>query len=224
MGILKPAHGTWAEIKSKQTAKNKLTRKEEFEKADYSRDPIQAPRRMPNDVDTISTRSLIVIVVSILAVIGVLGYALSGVSTEYISPEREVRTEWQMKTRTMDCMALKIIIEQEPSDLPNTAIQFSYWEYTGAERVYPSPRPDDECYLQTGYLLDDVERCKFYGGFGGCNGYFFTRDETTKTIYFPKNWSYIDSLTNEKFTNPNAYIAKYYPDLKKWNGVINGTG
>jgi len=236
IGIFKPAHGTWSEIKSRQTAKKKLTktekfehRKEEFEHADYTRDPIQAPRRMPDDADTISIRSFIIIMSVVLIIVGLLAYAMNewiftGITP--ITPERELRAEWQSKTRIMTCMELKNIIEEDSDSLPSVAWQFSYWEYTGNERFYPSPRPDDECHLQAGYLDKDIKRCARYGtafSLDDCTEYVFTRNKETMTITFPHDWSFIDRFSQKKFTDPNEYITSYYPELGSWHGIINGS-
>ena len=225
LGILRRAEREDPKIKSRPIAKKKLTKKEVFENANYDRDPIQAPRRFVEDDDSIvSLRQLLPIVVIGVVVMGLLIWASSVFVWSGETPEKKLRAEWQEKTHAMSCINLKKIIEEDPSNLPSLAWQFSYWEYMSSQTVYPSPRPVGECHQQTGYLLKDIERCGKYNAGFGCKTYYFPRDETTKTITFPHGWFYIDSITDEKFTSPNSFIANYYPQLSDWHVVINGTG
>ncbi len=225
LGILRRAEREDPKIKSRPTAKKKLTKKEVFENADYTRDPIQAPRRFIEDDDNIiSLRQLLPIVIIGVVVMGLLVWASSVFVWSGETPEKKLRAEWQEKTHAMSCMNLKKIIEEDPSNLPSVAWQFSFWEYMSSQKVYPSPRPVNQCFHETGYLLKDINRCATLGAFVGCNTYQFARDEKTKTITFPHDWFFIDSMTDVKFTDPNSFIANYYPELFDWHGVINGTG
>ncbi len=222
LGILKLKQGDWAEIKNRQKAEKRLTKQQVLDETDFSHDPITAPRRAQDDNDfrLASWRETIITFIVATVVIGLLVYASSVWVWSDHTPEKDLRAEWQNKTRNMTCMGLKQIIENDPSNLPSVAWQFSYWEYVGAEKVYPSPRPDDQCYKETGYLKDDVKKCGRYGVGFSCEPYLFERDESTKTIHFPNDWFYIDLQTEKRYTNPQEYINDIHPDLRKWNAII----
>lgn len=226
LGIVQPAEGKWSEIKARQRAKIKLTDQERFESTDFTHDPIQAPRRYVAPSESfVSWMHLIPILVIGIGAISLLIWA----SNEWVwsdkTDEKLLRAEWQNKTRTMSCLELKKIIENDPEDLPNVAWSFSSWEYKSMKDWYPSPRPDNECYEKTGWLRNDVEACDGRKTIFGCYNYKFPRDEEAMTITFPKDWHYVDPNTETRITIPEEYLASYHPKLvnEKWRVIINGT-
>lgn len=113
----------------------------------------------------------------------------------------------------MPCNDLKDMLElYRKSSVDSTARTFAAWEYMNLDYVFPSPR-QMECYAETGYLKNDILRCKDSASGSNCKEYFIPRDVKSKIITFPDDFFYIDP-SGKRYDDPILFVDDYFPKMK----------
>ncbi len=211
------------DLKRIEQKTKKLSKKEEFERADYSRDPIQAPRHYVEYDNTDDYTRMVSIGIIMVGVI--IGAVLLVSFTNVLGVERgesemsKFRKDTMIKIQNMPCNELKILAETPwgNSEKYDTPIMFAKWEYENNERSFPSPR-QDECMIELGWLKETVTKCS-KSGRSWCQDQDYVFPRSNGEIKFPSNWFYVDA-TGKKWEDPNNFLIEFYPDLaKNWKGV-----